>query len=125
MKRSNLRRDTEKARDWIARSKLATTLRRTKLKPRGRKNAQKRERDFGEKAVWVRRMGCVICGATPSDPHHEKPRSLGGTAKDLVNICRRHHLVRHQIGPTRFNERYGVDLVAEAARIEAEWRKLA
>lgn len=108
MKMSKLKRDTPKAREWIARSKLATSLRRTKLKPRGRKSAEKRKRDFGERAIEIRAMPCLVCGTTPSDPHHEPPRSLGGTAKDLMPLCRRHHNVRHQIGPTRFYERYRV-----------------
>lgn len=106
MKHTGLKRGTQR-------------LKRTPLKVRGRKSAEKRERDFGERAVAVRRLLCVVCGATPCDPHHEPPRSLGGTSKDLVPLCHRHHLVRHQIGPTRFTERYHVDLLAEAARVDS------
>lgn len=112
MKRTPLKRDTPKARQWLRGSKLATALRRTKLKAKGRRATEKHERDFGDRAVEVRRMPCLVCGTTPSDAHHEPPRSLGGTSKDLVPLCRRHHNVRHQIGPTRFYERYGIDLAA-------------
>jgi len=86
--------------------KRGGSLRRTELKQRGRKYTEKRKRDFGTRAIEIRRMPCLVCGSKPSDAHHEPPRSLGGTAKDLVPLCRRHHNVRHQIGPTRFYERY-------------------
>lgn len=95
------------------------------LKAKGRKYSQHRKGRFGPKAIDVRRMPCLVCGTTPSDPHHEPPISLGGTSKGLVPLCRRHHNVRHQIGPVRFNDRYGLDLVAEAARIERERRQAA
>ena len=124
MKRTPIKRDTPKARDWLKRSKLATALRKTRLQKRGRKSAEKRKRDFGEKAAWVRRMGCLVCGTMPSDCHHDPPRSLGGSGESQVPLCRRHHNVRHQIGPKRFVECYEIDLKAEAARIESEWRAM-
>ncbi len=124
MKRTSLKRDTPKAKAW-AYGPRKPMDRGEPLKARGRKHAQHQRERFGAKAVDVRRMPCLVCGVTPSDPHHEPPISLGGASKGLVPLCRRHHNVRHQIGPTRFNERYGVDLVAEAARIEAEWRETA
>lgn len=113
MKRGgNLKRDTPGAKSWLQRSKLATSLRSARLKKRGRNFKAKRKRDFGERAIEIRRMPCLVCGATPSDSHHEPPRSLGGTSKDQIPLCRRHHRVRHDIGPTRFYTRYEIDLKA-------------
>ena len=36
----------------------------------------------------------------------------------MLPLCRRHHNVRHQIGPTRFNKRYSVDLLLRNASFE-------
>ena len=103
LKRSRLKRNTPKAKKWLWRAKLKAFLRRTKLNPRGRKYAERREQNFGEKAVDVRRMSCLICGVVPSDAHHEPSRGLGGTSKSLTPLCRRHHIVRHDIGPTNIS----------------------
>lgn len=127
MKRGKgLRRDTPKARKFLERSKLMGIMRSKRLKVRGRLAAAKRKRDFGKKAVWVRTLPCVVCNRTPSDPHHEPFLAQGGKAKDLVPLCRFHHSFgptsRHGSGSHEiFIKAYGIDLIAEAARIEAEW----
>jgi hypothetical protein len=46
---------------------------------------------------------CVLCGRTPSDPHHlrfAQPRALGRKTSDeyVVPLCRTHHRENHQIG---------------------------
>jgi hypothetical protein len=46
---------------------------------------------------------CLICGRTPSDPHHlrfAQPRALGRKTSDeyVVPLCRAHHRENHQTG---------------------------
>ena len=46
---------------------------------------------------------CLLCGRTPSDPHHlrfAQPRALGRKTSDeyVVPLCRTHHRENHQIG---------------------------
>jgi hypothetical protein len=52
---------------------------------------------------FVMRQACLVCGRTPSDPHHlrfTQPRALGRTVSDefLVPICRLHHRELHRSG---------------------------
>lgn len=76
------------------------------------------QREHGAKMIpegWLQCWG-------PIDPAHVRTRGAGGTADDVVYLCRAHH--REQEGRTdAFNLRYGVDLRAEAARLAAERRK--
>lgn len=43
--------------------------------------------------TFIESFGCDIwdCNYHPVDAHHVKPRSQGGTYKDLVPLCREHH----------------------------------
>lgn len=101
--------------------KSKSRLKRTRLKQRGRNSAKKRRRDFGSHAELVRRMPCLVCGRTPSDPHHEPPRSRGGKAENLVPLCRKHHRQRHALGSAAiFSHYFHIDLEVEALSI---WRK--
>lgn len=76
---------------------------------------------FGDKALYVRSLPCCVCHKPgPSDPHHVRSRGAGGTSKDLVPFCRRHHMEYHATGRETFARRHGIDLEAKAARYE-EW----
>jgi|TARA_Y100000310_G_scaffold255356_1_gene262762 hypothetical protein len=80
-----------------------------------------REKDRSMHAERVRAMGCLVCGRSPSDPHHEPPRSRGGSAKNLAPLCRKHHRQRHALGSAAmFAHYYRIDLGAEASRIWEE-----
>jgi hypothetical protein len=51
----------------------------------------------------VARQPCLVCGRTPSDPHHlrfAQPRALGRKVSDesTVLLCRTHHREIHRIG---------------------------
>jgi hypothetical protein len=96
-------------------------------KAKARKRARERyEKDFGgPHADWVRERGCEVCGCMiPAESHHDPYRSKGGTAKDLVGLCSCHHrtgkLARHNMSLARFNQTWGTDLRAAAAR---NWRE--
>ena len=56
----------------------------------------------------IKNSKCIICGISPSDPDHIKHRGSGGedTPINLWPLCRSHHIERHQIGLTRFTQKY-------------------
>ena len=120
MDRSNFGRDMRK------KAKGFLGMKRKALRKRGLRYAGHRKECFGDKAEWVRTIPCLVCGNTPCDPHHEPSVSRGGKAEDLTPLCRFHHGQRHSLGSARrFKIVHGIDLVAEAKRIEAEWREAA
>jgi hypothetical protein len=52
---------------------------------------------------FVSRQACLVCGRTPSDPHHLtfiQPRALGHRVSDefTVPVCRTHHRELHRQG---------------------------
>ena len=78
--------------------------RKTPLKGRNSKRAAKRYREaFGGHADTIRGLPCDLCAApAPSDPHHVRTRAAGGTAKDLIPVCRTCHTRIHDgHGPSR------------------------
>jgi hypothetical protein len=59
-----------------------------------------------EHLKFVARQPCMICGRTPSDPHHlrfAQPRALGRKVSDefTVPLCRTHHRQLHHVGDER------------------------
>jgi hypothetical protein len=56
-----------------------------------------------EHRKFVSRLACLVCGRTPSDPHHltfMQPRALGHRVSDefIVPVCRVHHRELHRQG---------------------------
>jgi hypothetical protein len=56
-----------------------------------------------EHRKFVSRQACLVCGRTPSDPHHltfMQPRALGHRVSDefTVPVCRTHHRELHRQG---------------------------
>ena len=56
-----------------------------------------------EHVRFVIKQPCLICGRTPSDPHHlrfTQPRALGRKVSDefIVPLCRGHHREVHRCG---------------------------
>ena len=52
---------------------------------------------------FVAQQPCLICGRTPSDPHHlrfAQQRALGRKVSDefVVPLCRSHHRALHRVG---------------------------
>ena len=52
---------------------------------------------------FVATQPCLICGRTPSDPHHlrfAQPRAVGRKSSDefVVPLCRTHHRQNHNVG---------------------------
>jgi hypothetical protein len=52
---------------------------------------------------FVALQPCLLCGRTPSDPHHlrfAQPRAMGRKNSDefTVPLCRTHHRQNHEVG---------------------------
>lgn len=130
-----IRRDPEKLREWRQRSKpltsdrakLAEWRKRSKpVKPKNAKRAAERLRkNFGDRAELVRSMRCLVETDSPcptpcqgrSVAAHVKSRGAGGDRRDLCRLCWGHHEEQGRIGIRSFQERYRIDMVAEAVRI--------
>jgi hypothetical protein len=72
---------------------------------------------------FVMRQACLVCGRSPSDPHHLKfsqPRALGRTVSDefLVPICRIHHReLHHSADEATWWQKLNIDPVPVALRL--------
>lgn len=105
---------------------------KTRINPRNSKRVAKmRKRNFpdrtGSERCLIAERAARLPSPPPSwagcrgpiDPAHVTPRGLGGcnsSKDDVVWLCRGHH--DEQEGRTKaFEQRYGVDLKAEAARV--------
>ena len=79
-----------------------------------------------EHVRFVIKQPCLICGRTPSDPHHlrfTQPRALGRKVSDefTVPLCRGHHREVHRCGDeAAWWEKAGIDPSAAA---RALWLK--
>lgn len=128
MKRSRLTRKTP-LRSKKGLKRTSRLSRNTRLGHNPERREKRYERDFGDKADWIREeCRCVVCGAPNPDPHHEPPRSRGGTKEDQVGLCRDHHTEdahsRHQLGSAeRFREIHGVDLEQAAKDLDERWKQ--
>lgn len=95
--------------------------RRTRLKPRNDERlARRRAKEFGPQAELCRSLPCCVPGCRkgpPSDPAHVRSRGAGGDDSDTVPMCRKHHTEQHATGIETFQQRYGLDLRAEALRL--------
>ena len=107
-------------------------MKRTRIRPVNPDRRKKMfARNFGPKAAWVRDQGCVVCPyPSRAEAAHSRARGMGGcggSAADLIPLCRSHHaFLDDQCGSSAvFQEATGVDLVAEAARLEDEWQQRA
>ena len=72
---------------------------------------------------FVMRQACLVCGRTPSDPHHlrfTQPRAIGRTVSDefLVPICRLHHRELHRSGDeAAWWQKLNIDPIPVALRL--------
>jgi hypothetical protein len=89
-----------------------------------------RERDR-EHLTFVAAQPCLVCGRTPSDPHHIKfaeQRAIGRKVSDrfTVPICRLHHRELHRRGNERaWWQKQAIDPLPVAANLWAKTREIA
>jgi hypothetical protein len=75
---------------------------------------------------FVMQQSCLVCGRTPSDPHHLRfmqPRALGRKVSDefVAPLCRTHHREVHRVGDERaWWKQAGIDPIKVARQL---WRK--
>jgi hypothetical protein len=87
------------------------------------KPVRERDRDH---LRFVAAQPCLVCGRTPSDPHHIKfaeQRTMGRRVSDrfAVPICRLHHRELHRRGNERaWWQKQAIDRLAVAARLWAK-----
>lgn len=53
---------------------------------------------------------CIVCKKEP-DKHHIKTRGSGGSdeERNLLNLCREHHMEIHRIGTTTFVRKHHLE----------------
>lgn len=91
------------------------------------------ERAYGSEARvrWVQSLRCLVPGCTrwPSDNAHIETGGTGrkADADRIVPLCRAHHTdgpdSLHALAREGFEQRHGLDLAAEAERVDASWRR--
>ena len=75
---------------------------------------------------FVGQQPCLVCGRTPSDPHHLRfmqPRALGRKVSDefVAPLCRTHHREVHRVGDERaWWKQAGINPIKVARQL---WRK--
>lgn len=107
--------------------RTAPLARRTAMKRRNpERRAKTYARNFSDRGDAVRAMRCLVRGChQPTEAAHVIARGMGGakgTARHLVPLCRLHHTEASEYRTSaraRFEERTGLDLLAEAERIAA------
>lgn len=101
-----------------------TPLRRGPLRPINReRRLESYAQAYGDRGELVRAMPCICRGNEcrgPTEAAHVKSRGAGGTRRDLVPLCSRHHRRQHDHGLGTFERETGLDLRAVAARIAGE-----
>jgi hypothetical protein len=76
-----------------------------------------------EHRKFVSRQACLVCGRTPSDPHHltfMQPRALGHRVSDefTVPVCRVHHRELHRQGDEEvWWSKFSIDPLPVALRL--------
>lgn len=131
MKRSRLTRKTPlKSGD----SRLKRTrLDRTKpLKSVNRKRKDREwKRAYGseDRVRWVKQLNCLVCGAVPSENAHIETGGTGrkADADRVVPLCAKHHTDPehgYDCNKATFEATHGLDLQAEAEKIEARWQRV-
>jgi hypothetical protein len=80
---------------------------------------------------FVAQQPCLVCGRTPSDPHHlrfAQPRALGRKVSDefVVPLCRSHHRALHRVGnEPGWWRAAGIDALQVAGKLWGQSRLIA
>lgn len=65
----------------------------------------------------IKAMHCLSCRKRPCHAHHVKTKGAGGTYRDLVPLCPKHHMELHNSGRKTFAAGHSVNLTEQAERI--------
>jgi len=92
------------------------------LKSKREKQRERKERQFGPKAEWIRTLSCAACKRDGRDPAHMRSRGAGGTSDHLVPLCRECHTEQHAKGiKTFFSKRGMIDRLDLADQYHQRW----
>lgn len=78
---------------------------------------------------YLRSLPCAVCTTlaekqtSRTEAHHTRSRGAFGGDDGAVNLCTRHHKAWHLLGRKSFKQKFGVDLVALAKQLWAQWKK--
>lgn len=100
-------------------------MKRTPLR-RKAKRKKRTNREIDEEFLkHVRALGCSVsgCRINTINSHHLKTRGAGGSDYTCVPLCWKHHAEIHQLGRSKFEEKYSIDLWALNEKIIKEWKK--
>ena len=106
----------------------APPARKTRLQSRHRTKGGRNS--LPGKLTWLRTRPCLICGATPSEVHHD--RKMGSRADDrrTVPLCQPYGKPGHHregpdsvqvLGRAGFEARHGISMDVETVRYHEEW----
>ena len=135
MKRSRLRSDPEKVRDWQRRSRAKNRLKRGRLNPVNRERQKRRKEQgkvYGPKHDWHATQRCWaeiqgFGGECMGDVvgHHEPSVGAGGTDEREITLCWNHHTGQygiHNTPPSEWEAKYGSREEA-VAHYERKWQE--
>lgn len=99
-----------------------------RINPRNeeRRDAEwKRAYGSEERVRWVQGLPCLACGSRPSENAHTETGGMGrkADAETIVPLCPDCHRQLHEEGADTWQERTGLDLKADARRIEEAWQR--
>jgi len=84
------------------------------------------EKQFGPKAVWIRKQPCATCArAPPSEASHARSRGAGGAAEHLIPQCRHCHQELHDRGVRTFETCHRENLMSLASKYEKRWKSVS
>lgn len=74
--------------------------------------------------AWLRSLNCAVGGCLSAriEVAHAKSRGAGGTWKDCLPLCTRHHESQHSLGIETFEKKVGFRLADAADKVHGEWK---
>lgn len=127
MKRTPLRSDPEKIRQWQERSRKPIE-RKAKIRPVNPERQRRlRVRNYhsDEFIDWIHGLSCVVngCGSQEIEASHIRSRGAGGRWEDVVPMCRAHHREFHDMGVRTWSSKYALSLDLIARAYASVWRE--
>jgi len=84
------------------------------------------EKHFGpiERVMLVKMTPCLICRQLPSENAHLVSRGAGGTYKDIIPLCHKHHSQLDIKGRTSFEAIHNINLDVAVVEFQAKLEEM-